>query len=345
MKNVHKNLTTLLLCCSLGAFADESQYFHTSQFFPASVQSPTASDLGSVEQANHYYPTGVLLAKSTNPGLQRYKYNGKEFEPLHGLNWNDYGARWYDPAINLFTTIDPLCEKYYHINPYVYCGGNPVNRVDPDGREWFQSPKGSIAWTNHKSQKEMDQNGIQGRFLGVAVAVFQGSLDEKLGKGDNLFGEGSVLAKATVYGPENENDIMQYDAFTMSSDFKQFGAIADGEYTVNEKKPGKGGPLSSHWAVNNAGPVDCLNGENPSPLSPYSSTQKNGIYIHNSNKNGYAGKTYNEDGSLKSAISTGCLLIVPSKQDKLGNPINNGWEQFNNQLHGIKKFKLILQRK
>ena len=77
MKNVHKNLTTLLLCCSLGAFADESQYFHTSQFFPASVQSPTASDLGSVEQANHYYPTGVLLAKSTNPGLQRYKYNGK----------------------------------------------------------------------------------------------------------------------------------------------------------------------------------------------------------------------------------------------------------------------------
>ena len=111
MNSLHKTLTALLLCCSLGAFADESQYFHTSQFFPASVQSPTASDLGSVEQTNHYYPTGVLMAKSPNPGLQRYKYNGKEFEPLHGLNWNDYGARWYDPAINLFTTIDPLCER------------------------------------------------------------------------------------------------------------------------------------------------------------------------------------------------------------------------------------------
>lgn len=94
------------------------------------------SGAGTVEQANHYYPTGVLMAKSTNPGQQRYKYNGKEFEPLHGLNWNDYGARWYDPATYLFTTVDPLCEKYYHISPYSYCGGNPINRLDPDGQDY-----------------------------------------------------------------------------------------------------------------------------------------------------------------------------------------------------------------
>ena len=30
-------------------------------------------------------------------------------------------------------TMDPLCEKYYHISPYAYCAGNPVNLVDPDG--------------------------------------------------------------------------------------------------------------------------------------------------------------------------------------------------------------------
>ena len=35
MNSLHKTLTALLLCCSLGAFADESQYFHTSQLFPA----------------------------------------------------------------------------------------------------------------------------------------------------------------------------------------------------------------------------------------------------------------------------------------------------------------------
>lgn len=31
--------------------------------------------------------------------------------------------------------MDPLAEKYYSISPYAYCGGDPVNFVDPDGRD------------------------------------------------------------------------------------------------------------------------------------------------------------------------------------------------------------------
>ena len=30
--------------------------------------------------------------------------------------------------------VDPLCEKRYSISPYVYCSGNPVNRIDPNGK-------------------------------------------------------------------------------------------------------------------------------------------------------------------------------------------------------------------
>ncbi len=70
------------------------------------------------------------------PKAQKYKYNGKEYETMHGLNTYDYGARQYDPARITWDRMDQLCEKYYHINPYVYCAGNPVNRVDPDGRYW-----------------------------------------------------------------------------------------------------------------------------------------------------------------------------------------------------------------
>ena len=33
-----------------------------------------------------------------------------------------------------WTGVDPLAEKYYGITPYVYCAGDPVNRVDPEGR-------------------------------------------------------------------------------------------------------------------------------------------------------------------------------------------------------------------
>jgi len=31
--------------------------------------------------------------------------------------------------------VDPLAEKRYSISPYAYCAGNPVNRIDPDGRD------------------------------------------------------------------------------------------------------------------------------------------------------------------------------------------------------------------
>lgn len=39
----------------------------------------------------------------------------------------------------MFTTIDPHAENYYHLSPYVYCGGNPVNAIDPDGMDWYQN--------------------------------------------------------------------------------------------------------------------------------------------------------------------------------------------------------------
>lgn len=90
---------------------------------------------GTVEQVTHYYPYGGLTGESTGGDTQPYKFNGKELDRTNGLDWYDYGARHMDAALGRFTTMDPLCEKYYGISPYAYCAGNPVNLVDPDGRE------------------------------------------------------------------------------------------------------------------------------------------------------------------------------------------------------------------
>ena len=87
----------------------------------------------TVEQVNHYYPFGGLFGESTNGDTQRFKYNGKELERMHGLDWYDYGARHYDAAIGCWTTMDPLCEKYYNLSPYVYCGNNPIKFMDLHG--------------------------------------------------------------------------------------------------------------------------------------------------------------------------------------------------------------------
>ena len=51
---------------------------------------------GSVEQVNHYYPFGGLFGEGTSNTNQAYKYNGKELDRMHGLDWYDYGARFYD---------------------------------------------------------------------------------------------------------------------------------------------------------------------------------------------------------------------------------------------------------
>ena len=94
-------------------------------------------------QRTQYYPSGLPWASNVgdNPGLQERKYNGKEFVEMHGYDTYDYGARGYYPALGRFTSVDPLAEKHYSISPYAYCGGNPVNRIDPDGKDWVMNKK------------------------------------------------------------------------------------------------------------------------------------------------------------------------------------------------------------
>ena len=91
------------------------------------------SPAGTAHQINHYYPFGGLFGESTGNTGQRYKYNGKEFDRTHGLDWYDYDARHMSPDVGRFTTIDPMAEKYYNISPYAYCANNPVNYIDLRG--------------------------------------------------------------------------------------------------------------------------------------------------------------------------------------------------------------------
>ena len=90
---------------------------------------------GVVQQVTNYYPFGAESCdNSTKNFVQNHKYNGKEFDNMHGLNTYDYGARQYNPVTTRWDRMDPLSEKYTPYSPYNYCLNNPVKNIDPDGK-------------------------------------------------------------------------------------------------------------------------------------------------------------------------------------------------------------------
>ena len=139
---------------------------------------------GTVEQINHYYAFGGLMGESTGGEAQPYKYNGNELDRMHGLDWYDYGARHYDAALGRWTTMDPLAEKYYDISPYAYCGNNPVNYFDPDGKKkhnWLSDApkKGHILDARHNNasfQKRFTNDLVQIWGEGVRDNPYQRSV-------------------------------------------------------------------------------------------------------------------------------------------------------------------------
>ena len=82
---------------------------------------------------NSYTPFGLtfnsyqrVTAKENN-----YKFNGKEWQNNLGLY--HYGARFYDPAVALFTTIDPKAESFAAQGGYVYAANNPIAFHEKNG--------------------------------------------------------------------------------------------------------------------------------------------------------------------------------------------------------------------
>lgn len=86
-----------------------------------------------------YYSFGMewynaqTLSDTISP-VNRYRYNGKEFLKDLDMKLLDYGARWYDPVVGRFLSVDPLAELGASKTPYHFTSNNPINRIDPDGK-------------------------------------------------------------------------------------------------------------------------------------------------------------------------------------------------------------------
>jgi len=87
----------------------------------------------TVTQKTDYYPFGGTAWMASNSSGNKYLYNGKEKQDEFGLDWYDYGTRFYDPQIGRWHSPDPLCEVNRKWSPYRYAYDNPLRFIDPDG--------------------------------------------------------------------------------------------------------------------------------------------------------------------------------------------------------------------
>lgn len=95
----------------------------------------------------------------------------------------------------MFTTIDPHAESYYHLSPYSYCGGNPVNRIDPTGMDWYQNNQTSYyTWYDGDGAREgFTYIGGVGSLLGEFESKINNILIDVYKNNNGLYSEGRTV--------------------------------------------------------------------------------------------------------------------------------------------------------
>jgi len=89
---------------------------------------------GTIVQSIETDAFGVVTA-DTNPGFQPFGLAGGNYDSDTGLV--KFGARDYDPFSGRWIEKDPIGFAGGQANMFLYVDGDPINRVDPFGQDWF----------------------------------------------------------------------------------------------------------------------------------------------------------------------------------------------------------------
>lgn len=187
-------------------------------------------------EENHYYPYGMkhgnynadlnAFKKDTsgqvvisNNGLaidliNKYKFNGIEYQDELGLNLYDMDMRDYDPATGRWLGIDPVV--HYSQSPYNAFDSNPISFADPSGADagYTIMWQANQAYLNNSlgSSSNWGQSAVGGSFVD--------SVENGIGA---AWGDGGLLATNTITDRSEINSIIGY--YARQSGFSGFSYV------------------------------------------------------------------------------------------------------------------------
>lgn len=143
-------------------------------------------------------------------------------------------------------SIDPLCEKYYWISPYVYCANNPLKYIDPDGRKIIPV---NVTKRDGRGQP-VGESGLSRKTNAAMTDIM------KTSEGRAFFGKfaekGQILGGYTFTenGKYSDTNLTIYDYSWSKETGNVMPSGAEGSLNVSEEKNGK---MSATLKVSSSG--------------------------------------------------------------------------------------------
>jgi len=204
---------------------------------------------GYAVQHLQYLPFDETFVDQQNGYDSRYTFSAKEKDDE--TQYSYFGARYYDSDLSVWLSVDPLSDKYPSMSAYMYCAGNPVILVDPDGRKikGFSIDKnGNVEIGKHASKDAVTiYNAMSKTNTGKDAFIEMVEVETKINlkltkrvlrdsKGEQLHGrtdgkgnKDGVYRRAKITISTAENKTLTSDRFNGFSDEEKINAIGTHE--------------------------------------------------------------------------------------------------------------------
>ncbi len=155
-------------------------------------------------------------------------------------NLDYFGARYYSSTQGRFTGADNVGFSRgtdpQTWNLYSYTANNPLRRVDPNGRDWFQIGEGYGArfeWHKGKKYTYKDAEGKEHKAKNVGTHLLVFELSKNADGSIKRNSDGAAVGTLTLYN-QNQVAAQNTEAFTggRASDGSQYNDMPVGVFTI-----------------------------------------------------------------------------------------------------------------